>query len=783
MELFDPKISATKTLTQQLEASIAALLDATSDAPSPLIATLPTQDLDPTLAALNAAIQHIHQNIRTMKEAHRQQENRLKDMLNLSAAVVYTCEVEPPYKGTYISDNVFSLLGYHAHELIDNPSFWTQNIHPDDRQRVLDGLSQYLPNLQEGEEYVHEYRFRAWSGHDCWMRDILKIRKDPYSHRLEIVGSWTDITAQRRAEEEAELRIHRSSALLRTLVSSAPIILFATDKDGLFTMLEGRDLRTLGLKTELLLGTSSLKIFGKTPGFSESLRKANAGKTAHMTLPFKSSVFETYYAPNLDPSGHICGTICIGFDITEWRTIQRTLSKTEQRLTEVLRLAHIGVWELDLNSQQLWWSDESYLIHGFDLQLPITQDRFLQSIHPDDRPGFQEAFACIMSNARTGYDFRIIRPTGEVRHISSRAWIVFNEFGEPKMLAGINHDITDQRRADLHIREQARLLNQIFDHTLDSLIILDPNFNMIRISHSATRSCNNPPDSLIGQNYFSFGPPHLQEAFEYARQHKTTFSLSALPFSSSNHPERTTTFWNLSLVPLTDDKNNLELFLLSLKDVTTQVLADKQISSQLLEKETLLREIHHRVKNNLQIISSLLYFQAKKTPEHALAFIELRERLFAMTLVHEKLYQSKQLSQLSLRDYVQGLVLMLVNSIDGRQNIPVHVSADDTQLPIELALPCGMILCELLTNVFKYAFPPPLTGSASVHISRAASLITIKVLDNGVGLPPGFDLQSSGSFGWELVRTLVAQLHGHIEATNLPGAHIHVHFPIPTHER
>ncbi len=584
VESFDQKSSTAKTLTQQLEASIAALLDATSDAPSTRIAALPEQDIDPALASLNAAIKHVHQKIQEIKNTHQQQKSRLKDLLNMSAAIVYTCDIEPPYNATYVSDNVFALLGYHAHEFLDDPSFWFQNIHPHDRQRILDGLSQYLPNLQEGEEYIHEYRFRAWSGQDCWMRDILKIRKDPYTNRLEIVGSWTDITAQKRAEEEAELRVHRSSALLRTLVSSAPIILFATDKDGLFTMLEGRDLRALGLKTELLLGTSSLKIFGKISGFPDSLRKATAGKTAHMTLPFKSSVFETYYAPNLDPAGNICGAIGIGFDITEWRTIQRNLSKTEQRLTEVLRLAHIGVWELNLKSQQIWWSDESYRIHGFDPQLPITQDRFLQSVHPDDRPGFQESFTHVMSNARVTYDFRIVRPTGEVRHISSSAWIVFNEFGEPKMLAGINHDITDQRRADLHIREQARLLNQIFDHTLDAIIILDPNFHILRVSRSATQSCHRPPDALIGQNYFSLGTSYLQESFEDARQNKTTYSITALPFSSPNHPEHTTTFWNLSLVPLTDDKNNLERFLLSLKDVTTQVLADKQISSQLLEK-------------------------------------------------------------------------------------------------------------------------------------------------------------------------------------------------------
>ncbi len=204
-------------------------------------------------------------------------------------------------------------------------------------------------------------------------------------------------------------------------------------------------------------------------------------------------------------------------------------------------------------------------------------------------------------------------------------------------------------------------------------------------------------------------------------------------------------------------------------DITGRVKAEEALRVSVREKETLLREVHHRVKNNLQIISSVLHFQAKKVknPEELVVFNEARNRLRAMILVHEKLYQSLGLTRIECGTYIQALIRDLCCSYatlaSGR--ISVHVEADPIALPIESALPCGMIVCELLTNSIKYAFPDERRGEIHVTLTTAAECVTLAVSDDGIGLPADFDVTRPATFGWQLISNLAAQMDATLTAT------------------
>jgi PAS domain S-box-containing protein len=218
------------------------------------------------------------------------------------------------------------------------------------------------------------------------------------------------------------------------------------------------------------------------------------------------------------------------------------------------------------------------------------------------------------------------------------------------------------------------------------------------------------------------------------------------------------------------------------QDITEKVLAEQQLRRSIAEKDTLLREIHHRVKNNLQIIASLLYFQARKVkdPDDLAAFTDGRERLRAMILVHEKLYQSAELTRIDFGGYLRSLVRQLAESQPHQdQRITTRVEADDDALPLEVAQPCGMIVCELLLNAFKYAFPDARHGEIAVRAVNTDGRMTVTVSDNGVGLPADFDTKSAGSFGWQLINALVTQIDGTIAATSGAGTTVTVSFPLP----
>lgn len=217
-------------------------------------------------------------------------------------------------------------------------------------------------------------------------------------------------------------------------------------------------------------------------------------------------------------------------------------------------------------------------------------------------------------------------------------------------------------------------------------------------------------------------------------------------------------------------------------DVTDRARAEESIRRSLHEKEILLREIHHRVKNNLQIVSSLLHFQGKKvqgTPA-VIVFREARERLHSMILVHEKLYNSRNLSEIDFGDYLQTLVRQMAHSsAEANGSIRFSVDAASLSLPIEIVLPCGMIMVELMTNVAKYAFPGGGTGEASVRLEATSDRVTLTVEDKGVGLPVDFDPATTLTFGWHLIRNLTQQIDGAIGIERQTGTRVTLSFPRP----
>lgn len=214
-------------------------------------------------------------------------------------------------------------------------------------------------------------------------------------------------------------------------------------------------------------------------------------------------------------------------------------------------------------------------------------------------------------------------------------------------------------------------------------------------------------------------------------------------------------------------------------DVSEQVVAAQVIARSLDEKDTLLREIHHRVKNNLAVVGSLLHFHAMQLEsERDVEVLEgLRRRIHAMSLVHDRLYRLPNVARIEFGDYVRLLVAELCRG-SSSSGAAVSVESDELQLPIETALPLGQITCELVTNVLKYAFVDGRSGSARISVRREGERGCLVVEDEGVGLPDDFDPERCGSFGWLLIRSLVRQLGGsYVLARPAIGTRVEVHFP------
>jgi PAS domain S-box-containing protein len=201
-----------------------------------------------------------------------------------------------------------------------------------------------------------------------------------------------------------------------------------------------------------------------------------------------------------------------------------------------------------------------------------------------------------------------------------------------------------------------------------------------------------------------------------------------------------------------------------------------ELERRLREREVLLREIHHRVKNNLQVVSSLIAIQANRLPPTLrTALDECQARIRTIALVHQRLYQTSDLTNIELELYVRELASN-VHAAIGAPEIELAVDCVAIDLPVDAAIPCGLILNELLTNAFKHAFPGGRRGTVRVTGERTDGYIRIVVRDDGTGLPAGFDLAATPTLGFQLVSALVDQLNARIRFGNDGGAWFEIAF-------
>lgn len=209
----------------------------------------------------------------------------------------------------------------------------------------------------------------------------------------------------------------------------------------------------------------------------------------------------------------------------------------------------------------------------------------------------------------------------------------------------------------------------------------------------------------------------------------------------------------------------------SIKELREELIEHKKVENQLKsalkEKELLIQEVYHRVKNNMQTISSLLSLQAMNLEDkEAICLLqESQNRIKSMALVHENLYMSKDLSHIQMSKYVEKLVLTLSNSYSTSDN---HIKTvldidDDIYMNIEFAIPCGIIINELMTNSLKYAFPDGRSGEVSVQLKDLGENYILIVSDDGVGLPENFNHKEKSTLGLLLLNNLVKQLDGELE--------------------
>ncbi len=216
------------------------------------------------------------------------------------------------------------------------------------------------------------------------------------------------------------------------------------------------------------------------------------------------------------------------------------------------------------------------------------------------------------------------------------------------------------------------------------------------------------------------------------------------------------------------------------RDITERKKAEEKIKASLAEKEILLKEIYHRTRNNMQVISGLLNLASMSIGDSGLkqVFKETQDRIMAMALVHEKLYKSKDLSNLDMKEYIEDLSAAVMESYRANaERVSLKIAAERIPLSIDLVVPCGLIINELLSNSLKYAFPGRRQGEIGIAVHKKGEEMELVYADNGVGLPEGFDIKKTRTLGLRLVNNLVSgQLKGQLQVHRKNGTEYRINF-------
>ncbi|NYB52156.1 MAG: PAS domain S-box protein [Methanobacteriaceae archaeon] len=232
---------------------------------------------------------------------------------------------------------------------------------------------------------------------------------------------------------------------------------------------------------------------------------------------------------------------------------------------------------------------------------------------------------------------------------------------------------------------------------------------------------------------------------------------------------------NLSLVSFSDDF----YIVMVARDITERKEFEKSLKSSLKEKEVLIREIHHRVKNNMQIISSLLNLQKQyvNDDEAVNVLLESQNRVRSMAMIHEKLYKTRNFSEINFADYIKSLVDDLFHSYGADPaKIKKKMILKEVMLGLETAIPCGLIISELVTNTLKYAFPNDMKGEFKIELDSDGEKYCLTISDDGVGIPPHINFGETETLGLQLVSTLVNQLEGRVELSRNKGTKFRIFF-------
>jgi PAS domain S-box-containing protein len=585
-----------------------------------------------------------------------------------------------------------------------------------------------------------------------------------------------------RNRKKAEEALRGSHALLNAVAEGTSDAIFVKDLRGRYLMMNTPGARLLGTTVAEVIGKDDFDLFpdaareimdrdrrvmaaGVPQTFEETATVAGATRTYLST----KGVFR-------DPQGRVIGLIGIARDVTERkqaeearRQAQAALRESQLRYKEFFDNTSDCIFLLDVTP------DGRFKFAGFNpaeemavgFKNSEVSGKFVEEVVPE--PLARQVTAnyrrCVESGRIIDYDEVLDLPIGR-RHFQTVLIPLRDAAGRIHRIDGVAREVTERKQAEEALKESERKLAEAQRVAHVGHWDRDVDADRITWSDETYRIFGLRPQERIlnlAQLEELIHPedrPAMARVVEQALRGGPRYDLE---YRVVRPDGQVRTLHSQGDVTWDDSGRPLRMFG-TVQDITERKKNEEALRASLREKEALLREVHHRVKNNLQLINSLLNLQACRIMNPAIAelFAESRNRVRSMALVHENLYRAGNFTGVAMAPHIQSLCAHLSRAygVDPRR-VELVTRIADVQLDMDRAVPCGLIVNELVSNAMKHAFPNGRTGRLSVELrALPGGRYALEVADDGAGLPGDFDLGRKDSLGLQLVGDLAQQLHG-----------------------
>lgn len=673
--------------------------------------------------------------------------------------------------GVYVdvNDEFLSLSGYSRDEVIGRTSI---EVDVGVSREMWDQVRMKLE--EEGAVRDFTIDMRTKSGmlkNVVWSGTMVS-----YGGRRFVLASAYDVTDRKRALED----LKQSEERFRSLFEQSSAGVFMYDRDLIVTDCNERFAAIIDAPRGSIVGRNLNQL--KEERVIPSLRAALAGKSAYYegsyqsTITGKVSWISATVSPLPGPGGEAAGAIGIVMDITNLKKAEEALEVQEKNFRAVFEQSPVGivlfsrdliVTDCNKRYADMMQSSREKIV-GFDLR-----DLRDTTVVP------------IIRNALAGtagyYEGPYLASTSD-----ARLWVSFNASpltdinGEVTGVMIVVVDITDRKKTEEALRESEERYRYLFDNANDFVFTLGLDQRFTSLNKAALDVTGYSIEEALTMTILDvLAPDYVERAREMIRKKiqdgdPTTYEVEIVAKDGRRLPLEINTQLILG------DGKPVGIQGIG-RDITGRRQMEEQIRRSLNDKETLLREVHHRVKNNFQVILSLINLQSEKIedPELRKSFADAQNRIRSMVLIHEQLYKSEDISLLDSGPYVTTIVNELHSTFSSTGPVCTpRIEVESIKLIVDQAISCGLIINELVTNAYKYAFPRGWKGNPEMIVSMTEreGMIELSVSDNGTGMPPDFDPQKARTLGLSLVSMLAKQLKGSLEIRRTRGTEVIIRF-------